>query len=111
MEMTEAESGVEWLEEEGMNHAEDRVRWERANRARERMLWERVNHAQDRMLWERLFGLFSGIAIGVLMTIFVIGPDVGDRLFWESPWFIVFAVVLGLIILDQLRAIAALKGD
>jgi hypothetical protein len=86
METTEAEGGMQWLEEE----------------------W--LDSAQDRMLWERMWGLFSGIAIGVLMTIFVIGPGVGDRLFWEPPWYIVFAVFLGVIVVAQLRALLKLRG-
>lgn len=69
-----------------------------------------LDYTLDQRLWERLAGLFSGIAIGVLTAIFVIGPGVGNRLFWEAPWYIFFAVILGLLVVVQLRTILVLKG-
>lgn len=86
MDRTEAEDDREWLDDD----------------------W--LDYTLDQRLWERLAGLFSGIAIGVLTAIFVIGPGVGNRLFWEAPWYIFFAVILGVLVVAQLRTILVLRG-
>ncbi len=87
MDRTEAEDDREWLDDD----------------------W--LDYTLDQKLWERLAGLFSGIAIGVLTAIFVIGPGVRNRLFWEAPWYIFFAVILGVLVVVQLRAILLLRGS
>lgn len=72
---------------------------------------EWMDYMQGEMLWERLAGLFSGIAIGALAAIFVLVPAVRENVFEESPWFLAFAVILGLIVLFELQVLTVLRSS
>ena len=80
------------------------------NREEEDFVRRLDDYVRGELLWERLAGLFSGIAIGVLAAIFAIVPAVRENVFQESPWLLIFAVILALIVLFELQVMTVLRN-